>query len=412
VKRRVVVTGMAGITGLGHRADLILENMRSGNSAIRHMDDWEKYEGLHTRLGGPVSDFTVPQDYPRKKTRAMGRVAELATVATERALSSAGLLNDPVLKSGRAGVAYGSSTGSTEPALRFANLLNHQSTKGITATTYIKMMSHTSAVNIGIFFGLRGRLIPTSSACTSASHAIGYSLECIQSGKQDIMVAGGSEELCPTEAVVFDTLFATSTKNQTPQLTPSPFDKDRDGLVVGEGAGTLILEDYQHALSRGAPMFAEVLGFGTTCDAEHVTQPDPLQMQAAMEIALDDAGIHASDVGYVSCHATATQQGDIAESHATEKVFGRNTPVSSLKGHFGHSLGACGALEAWLSIEMMNRGSFAPTLNLKTPDADCASLDYIMDDFRKVETETIVSNNFGFGGLNTSLVFRRLKKEI
>ncbi|MEK7801791.1 MAG: beta-ketoacyl-ACP synthase, partial [Pseudomonadota bacterium] len=291
--------------------------------------------------------------------------------------------------------------------LAFSKMVTERSTRGLTATSYVQMMSHTCAVNVGLFFGVKGRLIPTSSACTSASQAIGYGYESIKHGNQKAMITGGGEELCPTEAAVFDTLFATSTKNSEPNKTPSPYDKSRDGLVIGEGAATLILEELEHAKARGVPIFAELVGFGTCCDAQHITHPDAVMMQAAMELAIKDAGIHPDEVGYVSGHATATDRGDIAESLATSRVFKRKIPISSMKGHFGHTLGACGSIEAWLAIEMMNRNLFSPTLNLKEPDPLCAPLDYIMGGWRNINTQYIMSNNFGFGGINTSLVFKR-----
>lgn len=286
-------------------------------------------------------------------------------------------------------------------------MMEERTTKGINATTYIKMMAHTAPVNIGVFFGVTGRVITTSSACTSGSQGIGYAYEAIKTGKQKAMIAGGAEELCATEAAVFDTLFATSVKNDAPGTTPRPFDAGRDGLVIGEGAGCLILEDMEHALSRNATIHAELVGFGTNSDGCHVTQPNAETMKLAMLLALEDAGLQASDIGYINAHGTGTQQGDIAESHATAQVFGKHVPISSLKSYMGHTLGACGALEAWISIEMMREGWFAPTINLEKVDAQCAELDYIMGEGRVLQCEYVMSNNFAFGGINTSLIFKR-----
>ncbi|PKH98956.1 beta-ketoacyl-ACP synthase II, partial [Shewanella sp. 11B5] len=355
----------------------------------------------------PVTDFTLPAHYSRKKIRSMGRVSMMATRASELALEDAGLLNDPILNSGQAGVAYGSSTGSTDPIMGFGDMLKTGEMSGLTATSYIRMMAHTTAVNIGVFFGLQGRIHTTSSACTSASQGIGYAYEAIKYGMQTIMLAGGGEELCPTEAVVFDTLYATSTKNDTPELTPRPFDKNRDGLVIGEGACTLILEELEHAQARGANIYAELVGFGTNSDGQHVTQPNANTMEVAIRLALKDAQLSAQDIGYISAHGTATDRGDIAETAATHAVFGAETPISSLKSYTGHTLGACGSLEAWSSINMMNEGWFAPTLNLNDVDPECAPLDYIKDDIRHIDTDYIMSNNFAFGGINTSLIFKR-----
>ena len=405
--QRVVVTGMGGVTAFGEQWQAVAARILAGKNAVRQMPEWQVYDGLHTLLGAPIDDFTLPAHYTRKRIRAMGRVSLLATRATELALEQAGLIDHPVLTNGETGIAYGSSTGSTGPVSEFATMLTEKHTNNITGTTYVQMMPHTAAVNAGLFFGLRGRVIPTSSACTSGSQAIGYAWEAIRHGYQTVMVAGGAEELCPSEAAVFDTLFATSQRNDAPQSTPSPFDQHRDGLVIGEGAGTLILESLEHAQARGATIYTELVGFHTNCDAAHITQPQRETMQICIERALKSAGLEASQIGYINAHGTATDRGDIAESLATAAVFGDQTPFSSLKSYFGHTLGACGALEAWMSIQMMREGWFAPTLNLTQPAQECGALDYIIGEPRKLETDFIQTNNFAFGGINTSLIFKR-----
>lgn len=405
--KRVVVTGMGGISALGQDWQQIKASLLAKHNCVIRMDEWDRYPGLNTRLAAPVTDFSLPAHYSRKKIRSMGRVSMMATRASELALEDAGLLNDPILNSGQVGVAYGSSTGSTDPIMGFGDMLKTGEMSGLTATSYIRMMAHTTAVNIGVFFGLQGRIHTTSSACTSASQGIGYAYEAIKYGMQTIMLAGGGEELCPTEAVVFDTLYATSTQNETPELTPRPFDQSRDGLVIGEGACTLILEELEHAQARGANIYAELVGFGTNSDGQHVTQPNANTMEVAIRLALKDAQLSAQDIGYISAHGTATDRGDIAETAATHAVFGAETPISSLKSYTGHTLGACGSLEAWTSINMMNEGWFAPTLNLNDVDPECAALDYIKDDIRHIDTDYIMSNNFAFGGINTSLIFKR-----
>lgn len=405
--KRVVVTGMGGVSALGQNWQQVKASLLAKQNCVIRIDEWDRYPDLNTRLAAPVQDFEVPSYYSRKKIRSMGRVSLMATRASELALEDAGLLNDPVLSSGQVGVAYGSSTGSTDPIMGFGDMLKTGEMSGLTATSYIRMMAHTTAVNIGVFFGLQGRIHTTSSACTSASQGIGYAYEAIKYGMQTIMLAGGGEELCPTEAVVFDTLFATSTQNDTPEQTPRPFDKQRDGLVIGEGACTLILEELEHAQARGATIYAELVGFGTNSDGQHVTQPNAHTMEVAIRLALKDAKLSPQDIGFISAHGTATDRGDIAETTATHGVFGANTPISSLKSYTGHTLGACGSLEAWTSIQMMNEGWFAPTLNLDEVDPECGELDYIKGDIRQLETQYIMSNNFAFGGINTSLIFKR-----
>jgi 3-oxoacyl-[acyl-carrier-protein] synthase II len=405
--RRVVVTGMAGFSPIGSDWATIEQNLRLGKTGIRFIADWEKYPELNTRLGGPVTDFERPAHYSRKKIRSMGRVALMSTRATELALEAAGLLNEDIIGDGRMGVSYGSSTGSPDAIADFGNMLLNQTSGNINANSYLKMMSHTAAVNIGVFFGLQGRVIPTSSACTSGSQGIGYAYEAIKYGHQDLMVAGGAEELCATEAAVFDTLYATSIRNDEPSLTPRPFDVDRDGLVIGEGACSLILEELEHARARGARIYAEIIGFGTNADGNHITQPEADTMRTAMELALKSAGIPASEIGYISAHGTATDRGDIAESQATHQLFGGSVPISTFKSYTGHTLGACGALEAMVAIEMMNRGWFHGNANLANPDPKCADLDYLPVSGRELSTGYVMSNNFAFGGINTSLIIRK-----
>ena len=405
--KRVVVTGMAAITPLGNDWETVAQKLKSQITGIQRMDDWGKYKGLNTRLGAPV-DFSRPGHYSRKQVRSMGRVAMLGTYASELALIDAGLLDDPCLISGQVGVSYGSSSGSFDGLIDFTKMLLNYDKGGMNATSYIRMMGHTCPVNISLHFGINGRIIPTSSACTSSSQGIGYAYETIKQGLQVAMVAGGSDELSASQAAVFDTLFATSLRNDEPDKTPRPFDKDRDGLVIGEGSGTLILEEREHALSRGAHIYAEIIGFGTNCDGLHVTQPDCASMQVAMRLALQDAGLDAAMIDYVSAHGTATELGDIAESHATAAVFGNRIPVSSMKSYTGHTLGACGAIEAWAAVHMMNEDWFHPTANLENIDPACAELDYIKGDIRKMDCEYLMSNNFAFGGINTSLIFKRV----
>ncbi|MAD03586.1 MAG: beta-ketoacyl-ACP synthase II [Pseudoalteromonas sp.] len=404
--KRVVVTGMSAITALGDTWGEFKSALQKGENAVQYMTDWDVAPELNTRLAAPVTHFSKPSHYKRKQVRSMGRVAMMSTRTTELALEEAGLLEHPSLTDGSTGIAFGSSTGSTPPLLAFAKMMETGEMTGVTATSYIQMMAHTAPVNVGVFFGLKGRVITTSSACTSGSQGIGYAYEAIKYGRQKAMVAGGAEELCITEAAVFDTLYATSTKNDAAKSTPRPFDQNRDGLVIGEGAGTLILEEYEHAVARGATIYAELVGFGCNSDGQHVTQPTAETMQVAIEMALNDAQLTASQIGYVNAHGTSTDRGDIAESLATFNALGKK-PISSLKSYLGHTLGACGAIEAWASINMMNDGWFAPTINLTDVDAECADLDYIKGNGREMQTGYIMSNNFAFGGINTSLIFKK-----
>jgi len=406
--RRVVVTGMGGITALGDDWATIRAAFTAKKTAIRYMDEWRRFTGVNTRLAAPILDFNVDDRYPRKKLRSMGRVSRLAVYATERALTDAGLIDSPILQAGRLGVAYGSSFGSPDSVLGFYELKMNGISKNLNATNYIRMMGQTTVVNLSVFFGITGRMIPTSCACASGSMGIGFAYEAIRYNKADLMIAGGAEELDITDAATFDTLFATSTMNTMPEKAPRPFDRDRDGLVIGEGASTLILEEYEHAKARGATIYAEIVGFGCNADGSHVTQPQADTMGKALLLGMQDANLTPQEIGFVSAHGTATEGGDIAESAATNTILGCHVPVHSLKSYFGHTLGACGALEAWLSIEMMREGLFFPTVNLDHVDERCAPLDYVMGSPRVLDVEYLMSNNFAFGGVNTSLIIKKL----
>lgn len=407
--RRVVITGMAGITSLGETLEQVNTAIENKKTGIRYMSDWEIYSDLNTKLAAPVEHFTLPEHFTRKTTRGMGRVALMSVIAAENAINDAQLRDHEIIRSEQADVAFGSSSGSVDAVCELGELLLKQNGRKINATTYIRMMSHTCAVNLTVHFGLQGLTLPTSSACTSGSMAIGQAYEAIKYGKQTVMLAGGAEEMSATGAAVFDVLFATSCKNDTPQLTPRPFDQDRDGLVIGEGAACLVLEEYEHAKARGARIYAEIIGYGSNTDGKHVTKPDRIQMAKCMQLALNDAKIDATQIDYVNAHGTSTDQGDIAETQATASILGKK-PISSLKSYFGHTLGACGAIEAWLCIDMMNRNRFAPTINLEKIDPNCGDLDYIVNQHREIIADTIMSNNFAFGGINTSLIFKKIKE--
>lgn len=410
--KRVVITGIGAVTAFGKEWAEIKAAFQRKQNAVQTREDWaERYPELEARLGAEIHGYIPPKHWTRKQLRSLGRVSQFVVEASERALANAGLLDEngvilDYLKDGRMGVACGSSTGSTNDIRDAAELLMTGKSDGFNANTYVRMMPHTTAANIGIFFGLTGRIIPTSSACSSGSQGIGYAYEAIKYGMIPMMLAGGGEEFCASEVYVFDSLYAASRNNANPKATPRPYDRDRDGLVIGEGAGMFVLEELEHALARGANIIAEVVGYGANSDGSHVTRPQATTMQRCMELALKDAGIQPSQIGYVNGHGTATEQGDIAETQATEAVFGKIS-LSSQKSYLGHTLGACGALESWFSIEMMRDGWFAPTLNLENIDERCGKLDYIQGDGREIQTDYVMNNNFAFGGVNTSLIFKR-----
>ncbi|WP_288677971.1 beta-ketoacyl-ACP synthase [Aggregatibacter segnis] len=410
--KRVVITGIGAVTAFGKEWSSVKAAFQRKQNAVQAKTEWaERYPELGADLGAEILGYEPPKHWNRKQLRSLGRVSQLAVEAAENALANAGLLDEngeilAYLKDGRMGVACGSSTGSTNDVRDAAELLMTGKSDGFNANTYVRMMPHTAAANIGIFFGLTGRIIPTSSACSSGSQGIGYAYESIKYGLIPMMLAGGAEEFCPSEVYVFDSLYAASRNNANPDKTPRPYDKDRDGLVIGEGAGIFVLEELEHALARNANIIAEVVGYGANSDGAHVTRPQKDTMQRCMELALKDARLSPENIGYVNGHGTATEQGDIAETLATEAVFG-HIPLSSQKSYLGHTLGACGALESWFSIEMMRDGWFAPTINLDHIDERCGKLDYIQGDGRYIDTDYVMNNNFAFGGVNTSLIFKR-----
>lgn len=406
--RRVVVTGMGIASPLGSTVETAFERLKTYQNCIEYWSELDEIKNMNTRLCAKVKGFIKPEHFTRKVTRTMGTVALMSAVTSENAIKDANLLGNPIITNGRCGVSYGSSTGSMKPIFDFYAIELEKEVKNLNSGSYIKMMTQTTAVNISLYFKTTGRLIPTSTACTSGSLGVGMAYESIKYGQQDIMIAGGAEELHPSQAGVFDTLYATSIKNNTPNKTPSPFDRDRDGLVIGEGAGTLILEEYEHAQNRGAKIYAEIVGFATNTDGTHITNPNPDTMQIVMENSIKSAGLSADDIGYVNAHGTGTKNGDIAESIATQNAFKRQVPISTIKSYTGHTLGACGAIEAILSIEMMRNKWFAPTLNLNNIDPECGKLDYIVGEGRNIDTEYVMSNNFAFGGINTSLIFKRV----
>jgi 3-oxoacyl-[acyl-carrier-protein] synthase II len=402
---RVVITGIGVVSPIGNSLAEVSLALREDRHGLGVMPEWQAVPHLRTRLAARVQGFEP--SYPRKKIRSMGRVSLLSLGATEQAVADAEL-SEELLHATRTGIAYGSTSGSSSANEEWSRKLmtSGDGLLGIQSTEYIKFMSHTCAANLAIYYGVTGRVISTCSACVSASQAIGTGLETIRAGHADIMICGGAEEMHMSHAAVFDIMYATSTRyNDRPGMASRPFDAERDGLVVGEGAGTLVLERLDHAEKRRARIYGEVLGYGTNCDGTHVTNPSREGMAQAMRLALQNARLPAERIDYINAHATATEVGDIAESHATEAVLGSRVPISSTKSFTGHTLGACGAIEAAFCMAMMRDGFIAPNRTLETPDPRCARLAYVGQDASSAKLRVSMSNNFAFGGINTSLIF-------
>jgi len=291
----------------------------------------------------------------------------------------------------------------------FRRLAVEHTVDGIQSATYLKLMSHTTTANLAAYFQIRGRILTTCSACVSSSQAIVYGYEAIKYGLQEAMVCGGAEEMHITNATVFDIMFAASRAyNDTPDRSPRPFDEKRDGLVVGEGAGTLILESLEHAEKRGAHIYAEIIGGATNCDGWHMTAPSDEGMTRVIQESLRDAQLAPDKIDYVNAHATATDIGDVCESTAVHRVLGDKIPISSTKGFTGHTLGACGAIETGFCLAMFRDGFLAPNKNLDKPDPKIPALDFVMGAPRQARPNVIMTNNFAFAGINTSIILRRM----
>ncbi len=392
--RRVVVTGMGGVTSLGQNWETVKAGLLAHRNAVRRMHEWDDIEGLNARLGAPVLDFTLPEHYTRKRIRSMGRVSLLSTRATELALEQAGLIDDPVIKSGRTGIAYGSCTGSTRAVADFGEMIVNRNTRGITATTYVQMMPHTTAVNTGLFFGITGRVIPTPSACTSGSQAIGYAWEAIRHGYQDVMVAGGAEELCPSEVAVHALGVLAGERTR-------PLTDHRPGITIGEGAGLMLL--------TRRPSAVKLSGWGESSDGHHMSSPEPegRGAEAAVRGALSRAGLTPDDIVYVNLHGTGTGQNDASELAAMNRVFGGRTAMSSTKTYTGHTLGAAGVTDAGLLVLGLMHGGLklpAQFSEGQTPD-ETLPLSGVLREPALIAPGPVMSTNLAFGGSNTALIF-------
>lgn len=401
----MVVTGTGVLSPIGNSVEASIAALRAGMSGVRFMPAWDVIGDLKGRIGATVEGIDFKTHFDRRQRRTMGRVAMLAVHATQQAVAEAGL--DPETLAGpRTAVAFGSTHGSGSEADAFSEpLALHKSMRGLESNAFFRFMSHTVAVNVAHFYKVQGRVVPTCTACTSGSQAIGTGLELIRSGVADVVLTGGAEEMHYKTQVTFDLLMAASTRyNDRPTASPRPFDADRDGLVLGEGAGALVLESLEHAEARGATILAEVLGYGSNCDGSHLTMPSQDGMERVMRLSLEDAGLGPEAIDYVNAHGTGTEAGDIAESQATRTVFGRAVPISTQKGYVGHTVGACGAIEAAWTIAMMRGGFVVPNKNLEVLDPRCGALDYVRE-VRAASLRCVMSNNFAFGGINTSLVF-------
>ncbi len=406
MKRRVVITACSAITPIGYQKNDIISSLRQGKSGVKSLrDDGLLTDHIHSKVFGTV-DYPIDYGFARKDTKTMGPVAYYACKVAGDVLAASGLEQD-FITSGRLGVSFSSTHGS--PTIQrtiyktfFSNLQSEFSSIG--AVDYLKSMVHTTAVNITRMFGITGRVIASSTACTTSSQSIGFGYEMVKYGMQDAMICGGADEYDTTTVAVFDNLLACSVDyNDTPECTPRPFDNKRDGLVVGEGGAAVLLEEYESAKARGADIIGEVIGFACNNNGGDLILPNLDGITTTLRLALDDAGIKPEDVDFISAHATATKMGDVIESQAIDSVYGNGPWVAGLKSYMGHTMGTCGAIELILSLYMMEQGFLAPTLNLESVDERCAMLRHVRE-VTETETRIAAIQNFAFGGVNTCLL--------
>lgn len=408
-RRRVVITGRGAVSPFGLGVETLINNVWDGQSAVRKMAEWETIEGLRSRIAAPVPELDVKKLLPRAVRRTMGLMAIFATLAAKEAIADAGLTQDTVT-SESTGAAIGSTTGSPRAFEDFySTYLPERKLESIKSGEFFKMMGHSCSANVCLALGLQGEQWSPVSACTSSSQSIGLGYLLVQSGRQDVMLCGGADEAHASVTGVFDLLRAASTQNDDPENGCRPFDKSRSGVVCGGGSGILVLEELSSALARGARIYGEIVGFGNVNDCGHIANPDKDSMTRAMQRALKEANLQPGDVDYVNAHATGTELGDIAEACAIIQAVDRFTPVSSMKGHIGHTLGAAGALELITVLEMMSRQEIVPTRNLRDVDPKC-SVASLVTKMQAAKLQTVLKNNFALGGVNTSLVIRSLQQ--
>ncbi len=414
MKRRVVITGIGAITPYGVGAQTLWSALKEGKSAIATVKRIS-HEGQAVTFAGEIADFDDMHLIDPKEAKRMDRYNQLAMVAAEEAVKDSKIDTENLEDPYKYGVLVGSGVGGFDTfEKQFQNILDKGPTK-CSPFTIPMLIADMVSGRVSIKYGFKGINKGVSSACATSNHAIGDAMRSIQYGEADVMITGGAEAVVTKIGIgAFSSLRALSRRNDEPQKASRPFDIDRDGFVMSEGSGILVLEELEHAKKRGAKIYAEVVGYGQTADAYDIVAPDPSGAGAehAMEFALRDAGIEPKDVDYINAHGTSTGLGDIAESNAIARVFGdRNTnkklKVSSTKSMHGHFLGATGAIEAIACIMAINEGIVPPTINLDNRDPKTADLDYVPNKAVRAEVNYALSNSFGFGGHNASIIIKK-----
>ncbi len=415
MKRRVVVTGMGAVTSLSRRVEDLFERLCRGESGVHLLKRFDTAR-FRSKFGGEISDWSIEGYLPAKEAKRLDRFTQLAVVAAIDAVRDSGLEFSREDIS-RCGVMIGSGIGGIEELEVQHTRLLEKGPEKVSAFTIPKLMANAASGQVSIHFGLCGPNAAVVTACASASNAIGDALKTIRYGDAEVMVCGGSEAaVTPLGISGFGAMRALSERNDDPEGASRPFDADRDGFVLSEGAGVIVLEDYEHAKARGARIYAEMLGCGYSADGSHLTQPDKDGMGAirCMERAFRDAAMNPEDVGYINAHGTSTLLGDQAETAAVKTVFGphaRSVSISSTKSQLGHLLGASGAVELIVAVLAILRGVIPPTINYRRPDPLC-DLDYTPNQPRERRTNVAISNSFGFGGHNACLVVGHLRNGV
>ncbi len=412
MKRRVAVTGMGCVSPFGVGVDTLWQNLIKGNSGIRYLSlDKEKHL---VHIGGPVPEFDTTPFVDAKDARRMDKFILCSIVAASLAIDDSKLdLEKEDLT--RIGVIAGSAAGGLETIQKNYEVMIARGYHKCSPFMVPMMITNMAAGKISIKYGLRGMSKSVVTACATGAHSIGDAMRAIQIGDADVMIAGGAEAgICDMGIGAFTSAKTLSRANEEPTKASRPYDVKRDGFIMSEGAGILVLEEYEHAIKRGAKIYAELAGYGQSSDAYDMVAPDPEGRGAvlAMELALKDAQLAPSDIGYINAHGTSTHVGDIAESNAIAKLFGdkeknSNLNVSSTKSMTGHMLGGAGAVEAIISIKALNENIVPPTINIEELDPEVANLDYTKDVAKQKKLDAVLSNSFGFGGCNAVLVFKK-----
>ncbi|MBS3786897.1 beta-ketoacyl-ACP synthase II [Candidatus Bipolaricaulota bacterium] len=412
-KSSVYVTGIGAVTPFGVGIDRLWKKLRSGESSVCRVDDWMDVTGLKTKIGSPVKDFEPTEWFDRKRARRLGRPSQFAAVAAREALNDAGWEVNRDSYDLDAGVVIGTGIGNINPLIENHKKILDRGPGRVSPFLIPQLMPNAAAAQVAIEFGFGGPNYGTVSACASGAHAIAQAFEELRLKEVDMMVVGGVEApLLEIAYAGFDKIKALSTRNDEPERASRPFDKERDGFVMGEGAGIMILETEAGLEKRGVEPYSEIMGVGKTADAHHVTAPreDGAGAKESMADALAEGGIGPDEVDYVNAHGTSTQLNDRMETNAIKSLLGDRAyevPVSSNKSQFGHLVGAAGAVEAIITSLSLQKGYILPTINYENPDSEC-DLDYVPNEGRREDIEIALSNSFGFGGQNASILIGKV----